>query len=576
MSLSKRFLVLTSAALVLMGIAPSAQAIILSPTIPVIEFAPTVVSSSPLNKERIVRYSDSGATSTIAVMFSANMEFTGPSDGSVQVRNLTTGALVPTTGISIHKNMLYFSSDSFTHPGTAGHRYEAKVIASRVKKAGSSLTLTSDYIWQFQIADRAHIVAIPPWIPEMDENAPIVGISKELFDTPATISFFGSSDQSAKYRVKIVNKGEYTLDSMVVRDILPVGFSYDSLTFGTGVTVSGTSNLTFNVAGPLPPDSSKIFDFKVKISGNSSTVPNGTYDNSAVVTANFTPAGLGASDYEINTVSSAFFNTSVDEDITINHLSLSIPTTLPSLLPSSLPTITSLPTVVPTSALPTSTPTLPTGFLHPSSDPLTCLQLNGATSINFSDVPSSLLQAPYVSFLTSTVFASDPTVRLSRGYSNGTFGTNNTLTRFELTKMALGANCTNYVSSPTPNSFFTDVPRDNSEMSLVIGKAYAQGIVTGVGDRFYPDRPVSYGEMVKILVGAGVYFNHGTAVSPLSATLTGISDESFRQFAEHAARMNLVDLGSGSSFPQNNQVQRRFMAQAVARYIAWLKNISLV
>lgn len=572
MSLSKRFLVIASAALVLMGVAPSAQAIILPPTLPLLEFAPTVVSSSPLNKERIVKYSDSGSTSTIAVMFSANMEFSGAADGSVQVRNLTTGALVPTTGTSIHKNMLYFSSDSFTHPGTVGHRYEAKVIASRVKKAGSSLTLASDYIWQFQIADRAHIVAIPPWIPEMDENAAIVGILKERFDTPATISFFGSGDQSAKYRVKIANKGEYTLDSMVVKDVLPVGFSYDSLTFGTGVTVSGTSNLTFNVAGPLPPDSTKVFDFKVKISGNSSTVPDGTYDNSAIVTANFTPTGLGASDYEINTVSSAFFNTSVDEDVAINHLTLTLPTSLPTLLPSALPTITSLPTVIPTSVV----PTVPSGFSHPSSDPLTCLQLNGATSINFSDVPSSLLQAPYVSFLTSTVFASDPTVRLSRGYSNGTFGTNNTLTRFELTKMALGANCTNYVSSPTPNSFFTDVPRDNSEMSLVIGKAYAQGIVTGVGDRFYPDRPVSYGEMVKILVGAGVYFNHGTAVSPLSATLTGIGDESFRQFAEHAARMNLVDLGAGSSFPQNNQVQRRFMAQAVARYIAWLKNISLV
>lgn len=571
MSLSKRFLVIASAALVLVSMAPSAQAIILPPDLPILELAPTVVSSSPLNKERIVRYSDAGATSTIAVMFNSKMEFTGAAEASMQVRNLTTGTLVTPTSVSIHKNMLYFSSDSFTHPGTTGHRYEAKVIGNRVRKAGGSLTLASDYIWQFQIADRAHIGAIPPWIPEMDESAAIVGISKERFETPATISFLGSSDQSAKYRVKIVNKGEYVLDSMVVKDVLPAGFTYESLTFGTGITVSGTSNLTFNVAGPLPPDSSKIFDFKVKISGNSSIVPNGTYDNNAIVTANFTPSGLGASDYEINTVSSAFFNTSVDEDITINHVLLTLS---PTLVATLLPTV--LPTAIPTSALPSSAPTIPSGFSHPSSDPLTCLQLSGAASINFTDVPSSLLQAPYVNFLTSTVFASDPTVRLSRGYSNGTFGTNNTLTRFELTKMALGANCTNYISSPTPNSFFTDVPRDNSEMSLVIGKAYAQGIVSGVGDRFYPDRPVSYGEMVKILVGAGVYFDHGNALSPLSSTLTGISDESFRQFAEHAARMNLVNLGSGSSFPQNDQVQRRFMAQAVARYIAWLKNISLV
>jgi uncharacterized repeat protein (TIGR01451 family) len=567
MSLSKRFLVIASVALVLVGITPSAHAIILPPDLPLLELAPTVVSSSPLNKERIVKNSDSGSSSTIAVMFSGDMEFTGAAEGSVQVRNLTTGALVASTGTSIHKNMLYFSSDQFTHPGTAGHRYEAKVIASRIRKAGGTLSLASDYIWQFQIADRGI-----SFFPFESENIAAVAIGKARIDTPATISFFGSSDQTAKYRITITNRGNYTLDSMVVRDILPRGFRFDTLSMGTGVTVSGTSNLTFNVDGPLLPDSSKIFEFKVTISGSSSVVPNGTYDNSAIVLANFTPVGLGAGAYEINTVSSPFLNYDDVENVTINHtfLTLDPSITLPTFLPSLVPTISSTPSLAPTSTTPASS------FGHPSSDPLTCLQLNGSTPISFSDVPGSLLQAPYVNFLTSTVFASDPTVRLSRGYSNGTFGTNNTLTRFELTKMALGANCSNYISSPSPNSFFSDVPRDNSEMSLVIGKAYAQGIVSGVGDRFYPDRPVSYGEMVKILVGAGVYFDHGTALSPLSSTLTGIGDESFRQFAEHAARMNLVNLGSGSSFPQNDQVQRRFMAQAVARYIAWLKNISLV
>lgn len=566
MSLSKRFLVLASAMLMLSGLVPQAHAILLTPPL-LIEFPPAVVSVSPLNKERILRYPDAGAQTTISVMFGSNIEFVGTPDSAIQVRNLTTGLLVANNGISIHKNMLYFSSNEFVHPGTAGNSYEAKVIASRIHKVGGTMGLSSDYIWQFKIADRAHISAIPPWIPTaVDENSAAVGLSKERFDTPATISFFGSTDQSATYRMRVINKGEYTIDSMVVKDVLPSGFTYDALTFGTGITVSGTSSLTFNIAGPLPPDSTKVFDYRVKISGNSSVVPNGTYDNSAIVMANFTPTGLGATDYDINTVSEAYRNDGTGEDVTINHLLLTL---------APLPTITAIPSITPTPTV-SSTPVLPSGLSHPSSDPLTCLQLSGATSINFSDVPGSLSQAPYVNFLTSTVYASDPTVRLSRGYSNGTFGANNTLTRFELTKMALGANCSNYISSPTPNTFFTDVPHDSSEISLVIGKAYAQGIVTGVGDHFYPDRPVSYGEMVKILVGAGVYFDHGHAITSLPASLSGISDESFRQFAEYAAGMNLVDLGAGSAFPQNEQVQRRFMAQAVARYIAWLKNISLV
>ncbi len=569
MSLSKRFLVLASAVLMLIGLVPAAHAIVLAPIPPLlIEFPPTVVAVSPLNKERVVQSPSDGNQRTISVMMSGNIEFTAAPQDAMQVRNLTAGTIVTSTSVSIHKNMLYFTSNEFAHPGTTGNAYEAKVIGNKVRKVGGTV-MSSDFIWQFKLADAAHIVAIPPWIPApIDENRAIVALSKERFDSPATISFFGSTDQATTYRMRVINNGNYTIDSMVVKDVLPAGFTYNSLTFGTGITVSGTSSLTFNITGPLPPASAKVFDFKVNISGNNSTVPNGTYDNSALVMANFTPAGLGASDYEINTVSAAYDNSDTAEDVTINHLFLTL-----APLPSIFPTVTATASATPTVS---STPVVPSGFSHPSSDPLTCLQLSGTTSISFSDVPGSLSQAPYVNFLTSTVFASDPTVRLSRGYSNGTFGANNTLTRFELTKMALGANCSNYISGPTPNTFFSDVPRDNSEMSLVIGKAYAQGIVTGVGDQFYPNRPVTYGEMVKILVGAGVYFDHGHAVTALSSTLSGVSDESFRQFAEHAARMNLVDLGAGSSFPQNDQVQRRFMAQAVARYIAWLKNISLV
>lgn len=562
MSLSRRLTASVTTFLALASIVPQAQAIFLPPLL--IDFPPTVLATSPMDTERLVYAPSVTDTNTVSAMFDSNVEFTASPADAITVKNLTTGTTVASSSISIHKNMLYFASNQFTHPDAVGNTYEAIIHAGKVRKASGGLAISTDHIWQFTIANQIHMVTPFPPI-DIYENTAGISLSKERFSTPATINFLTSADQFATYRVRVVNKGEYTMDSIVVKDQLPAGFVYDSLTFGTGITVTGTSLLTFAIAGPLPPVSTKVFDYRVKIP---STVANGTYDNSAIAMADFTPSGLGASAYTIHTTSAAFLNDDTSEDITVNHTTLTLPT-FP--LPTLLPTISTSPT--PTT---TSTPSGSSGFSHPSSDPLTCLQLSGATPINFSDVPSSLLQAPYISFLTSTVYASDPTVRLSRGYSNGTFGVNNTLTRFELTKMALGANCMNYVSSPSPNSFFTDVPHDNSEVSLVIGKAYANGIVSGVGDRFYPDRPVSYGEMVKILVGAGVYFNHGSAVTTLSSTLSGITDESFRQFAEHATRMNLVDLGPSSTFPQNDQVQRRFMAQAVARYIAWLKNITLL
>ncbi len=532
----KRLLTNLAIAMIVLGTVPAAQAFIFIPLF----FGPNVNTTSPKDQERVVfDFGSATSTRTIAIMFDRRIDFVGSASDAIEVTNTTDASLVVPTSVEVFRNMLYFTSDAFTYSG-AGKEYEAKIIANQVKDAANGNLMLGDYIWHFEIVNPALFVP---------ENSARISIEKNTSTPSVTV---GSSDETATYRLTVTNNGEYDLTDLTIKDVLPPGFTFDSIVSASGISTSGTSIVTFT-AGALPMGNSTIITFKAKIpAGNDSSddplVPGGVYHNSVMAYGHFVPTGNGVGQYADPIVSNYDDNRESDEDVTV---------------------IRSTP-----SPTPTPTPTSST-FPHPASDPLTCLSLNGASSINFSDVSSSDAQRPYIDFLTSTVFADNPSTRLSKGYTDGTFGVNSTLTRFELTKMALGGNCMNYVGSPTPNTYFSDVPKDSSEMSLVIGKAYAEGIVSGIGDKFYPNVPVSYGEMVKILVGAGVYFNHGTAVNSQEHTLTCISDESFRQFAEHAARMNLVNLGPGNCFPQNNQVLRRYMAQAVARYIAWLKNITL-
>lgn len=147
------------------------------------------------------------------------------------------------------------------------------------------------------------------------------------------------------------------------------------------------------------------------------------------------------------------------------------------------------------------------------------------------------------------------------------------LTRFELTKIALQANCLQ-PNQLTPNQVFSDVPQDNSEMSLIIGTAQSLGIVTGKDGKFYPNQAVTYAEMSKILLGSGYYFQSQTAPVAYSSSFPGITDQSFSQYAEYAVRLQLVALNNGI-FPQNAPIYRDTMLQVLSRYISYLKNISL-
>ncbi|MBP6085578.1 S-layer homology domain-containing protein [Candidatus Gracilibacteria bacterium] len=565
----RSLLVAVSCVVVLLSAVAPAQAIVFTP---ILLFSPAVVRTSPQDQERVVVPAITNTKRTVAVMFDSNVAFVGSASAAVAITNVTTGNPLPTSEIesTINKNMLYIYSTAFTHDTPT--EYRVTVLSGNIQRVGG-LTLNSDINFNFTIANQLTFLSL-------QETIPTLSVEKILMsDSP--ITFIGTGERTATYRITVSNtSADYTFDNFTVKDVLPSGFTYDSLVFGTGVVASGTSTVTFTVDGHLSAASSKVFDYRVRIP---SSVADGTYDNSAIVSANFSPSGFGSDLYTgLHSISAFDDNRENDENVTISHFVLG--TITPTISPTIFPTVTSTASPTPTAtstptstASPTPTPTS-TGLMvpRPSSDPLTCLNIGGASTLALTDVPGSLAQAPYINFLTSTSVGSDASLRLSRGYADGSFGANNTLTRFELTKMALGANCISYTTPTVPNSYFTDVPRDNSEVSLVIGKAYAAGIVTGVGDRFYPNRPVTYAEMVKILIGSGVYFNRGTPTGvTLPVTLSGITDESFRQYAEYARSLNLVEVSS-NNFPQNEQVQRKFMAQAVARYIAWLKNITLL
>ncbi len=211
-------------------------------------------------------------------------------------------------------------------------------------------------------------------------------------------------------------------------------------------------------------------------------------------------------------------------------------------------------------------------FVRPASDALPCLISTG-TPLVFDDESTTtddggIMMDFVFERLTRFVFTNRPTERVVKGIGNNKFGSTRNLSRFEMTKIALGANCIEWFTSPVPNTKFIDVPKDNSEMSLVIGKAHAEGIIDGIGDRFYPQQHVTKGEFLKILLAPSMYFSHGQAVQPLSSRVAGVTDNSFRQFVEHAERMKMI---GANNFQQNTAVIRYDMAMMLLNYIDFMK-----
>lgn len=193
-----------------------------------------------------------------------------------------------------------------------------------------------------------------------------------------------------------------------------------------------------------------------------------------------------------------------------------------------------------------------------------CLVIGSSSPLVFLDISANA----DIDFLTSITFLNEPERYLVKGYGDGTFGVYNKLTRFELLKIALSSNCAGSNGMfTTKNTFFSDVPTDDSEKSRVVGEGYRLGIIKGVGDKFYPDQPVSYAEMIKILFSASVYFKDGKPVVELDAPVVGVTDPSFTQAVAYAHRLNVLPFTKETPFPQDRLVTRYDMISVLASFI---------
>lgn len=209
---------------------------------------------------------------------------------------------------------------------------------------------------------------------------------------------------------------------------------------------------------------------------------------------------------------------------------------------------------------------LPTRQPH---DPA-CLA-SGSSSISFSDVQNNI----DINYLTALTFSGASAQHLIHGYDAQHFGPTNQLTRFELLKIAMASNCVwggNGSNFTHTNIHFSDVPQDDSEQSKIIGEAYSRGIVTGIGDHFFPNAPVSYAEMIKMLLTSSAYFSQGAPNSILTLNLTNIPDPTFGQPLEYARRLSILP----TTFIPTAQVTRAEMAELLAKYIRAMSSTVII
>ncbi len=204
-------------------------------------------------------------------------------------------------------------------------------------------------------------------------------------------------------------------------------------------------------------------------------------------------------------------------------------------------------------------------------DPLSCISLNAMPALSFPDVANTSAEQN-VAFLTS-ISSTQGGQRVIQGYGNGLFGTEQQLTRFELTKIALKANCLATGTALYTNTVFPDVPTDNSEMSVIIGTAYRLGIVQGFEGKFYPNNPVTVGEMMKILIGSNAALR-AAIQNTVFSTVPGVTENGFNAYAGYAVQFDMVKLEQGL-FPQNKVVVRGQMAEILTNYIRYLKGVWL-
>ncbi|MGB3259307.1 S-layer homology domain-containing protein, partial [Paenisporosarcina sp.] len=168
-----------------------------------------------------------------------------------------------------------------------------------------------------------------------------------------------------------------------------------------------------------------------------------------------------------------------------------------------------------------------------------------AASAAYSDVPSTLKAA--VNYVTAEGIA--------QGYSETTFGTNDSLKRGDAAIMiakAIGLNV-----STAPKSAFTDL---NARVEGSVNALFAAGIINGkTTTSFDPDAKITRGEMAKVLANA--YKLDGTGVNN---TFTDVNDR-WDSYVNALLKAGLTEGKTDTTFGANLVVTRGEMAMFLYR-----------
>jgi hypothetical protein len=88
-----------------------------------------------------------------------------------------------------------------------------------------------------------------------------------------------------------------------------------------------------------------------------------------------------------------------------------------------------------------------------------------------------------------------------------------------------------------------------------------------------PSKPVTVGELTKILLSSSAYFPNGKPIKNLPITETGITEPTFAQPVEYAKLLDIYPYNPSEPIPQDRVVTRGEMAIIITRYIKAMNTV---
>ncbi|MDQ5822964.1 MAG: S-layer homology domain-containing protein [Chloroflexota bacterium] len=320
----------------------------------------------------------------------------------------------------------------------------------------------------------------------------------------------------------------------------------------TAVTTlsNGNGSFTFNPEQALP-GGSFITATATDPSGNTSEfsacfqlpgAPTATATSTSTATATATSTATSTT---VSTATSTSTSTSIP-----TRTSTATSTTVASSTPTRTATSTTVANSSPTSTRtatwtsvpPSSTPAQPTATSTATLPPSNC-------NIQFSDVPPGSTFYQYVQCLACK--------SILGGYADGTFRSNNDVTRGQLSKIV--ANAAGF-TEPVSGQTFADVPTD-SPFYTFIERMARRGIIGGYADgAFRPNSPATRGQISKIVSNAAGYDE------PVSGqTFSDVAPDSpFYTFIERMVGRDVIGGYADGTFRPNNNATRGQVAKIVS------------